>query len=430
MNELARRATIFMFPLYEMWRTRWNAIRNPANPRRGVENLFGHARVLLDHRSRAVTTPNNDTLYSSAWLDLSQGPLVLAVPDTAGRYYSLAFMDAWTNNFTYVGRRTTGTGAGRYLLAGPDWRGRAPDGHRLIQAPTNLVWLLGRTLVDGADDLAAATAIMQRYTLTPSADPRVPSRLAPQDVAVPADVDDAAGFFAIIRRARIGNEAAPRDKPELEALALLADFWMPGGDGPALADERWSAVRAGYAEARRLLRATRSLGGGGTMRGGWNVPPAAVGNYGTQYILRAAVALTGLAALEPAEAMYLSADADSAGRPLSGTHRYVMRFDKGATPPVDAFWSLSMYEVMPDARSFFTENPLNRFALGDRSRHLRYGADGSLEIYLQRTLPGGGRDANWLPAPSGSMRLTLRAYQPRSELLDGRYTPPSVRRVD
>lgn len=354
---------------------------------------------------------------------------MLAVPDAGERYYSLAFMDAWTNNFAYVGRRATGNKAGRYLVAGPEWSGTTPDVHRLIRAPTHLVWLLGRTLVDGADDLAAATAMMQRYTLTPSGDPRTPSRLAPQDHAVPADVADAATFFEIIRRARVGNAAAARDAPELDALAPLAGFCEVGGDGPPPADQRWPALRAGYAESRRVLHAIRSVGGG-MMRGGWSVPPATIGNYGAQYVLRAAVALTGLAALEAAEAMYLSADTDSAGEPLSGTHRYVRRFETGATPPVDAFWSLSMYEVMSDARSFFTENPLDRFALGDRSRHLRYGADRSLEIHLQRDPPDGGRDTNWLPAPPGRMRLTLRAYQPRAELLDGRYTPPPARRVD
>ena len=168
--------------------------------------------------------------------------------------------------------------------------------------------------------------------------------------------------------------------------------------------------------------------GGGAARGGWTVPPTALGNYGTQYALRAAVALTGLAALEPAEAMYLSANDDSDGQAPSGAHRYVLRFAKGATPPVDAFWSLSMYELMPDGRSFFTENPLNRFAVGDRSRHLRLDDDGSLEIYLRHDPPQ-GRESNWLPAPRGRMRLTLRAYQPRADLLAGRYTPPPVRRV-
>jgi hypothetical protein len=324
MGELARRATIFLFPLHEMWRTRWNAIGNPANPRRGTENVFGHARMLSDHRARAVTTPNNDTLYSSAWLDLSQGPLLLTVPDTAGRYYSLAFMDAWTNNFAYVGRRTTGTKAGRYFVAGPDWRGDVPDGHAPIRAPTNLVWLLGRTLVDGADDLAAAGAIMRGYTLSPSAEPRAPSRLVAQDTAVPTDAGDAAGFFEIVRRARLGNPPAAHDRPELDALAPLAAFWEAGGEAPATTDARWPAVAEGYAEARRLLRTARMLGGG-TVRGGWTVPPPALGNYGTQYALRAAVALTGLAALEPAEATYLSADVDSDGQPLSGAHRYSER---------------------------------------------------------------------------------------------------------
>jgi hypothetical protein len=425
--EMARRATVFFFPLYEMWRTRWNAILNPGNPRRTTENMFGHARMLADHRSRAVTTPNNDTLYSSAWLDLSQGPLVLTVPDTADRYYSLAFMDAWTNNFAYVGRRTTGTRTGRHFVAGPDWSESPPPDHGLIHAPTNLVWLLGRTLVDGPQDLSAATALMQRYTLAPSGDPRLPSSLARQDTAVPADPGDVAAFFDIIRRAWVGNEAPSRDQPELEVLAPLSSLWMPDRTAPTTGDP-WPALATGHADARRAIRGGPALGGGAA-RNGWTVPPRTLGNFGTDYGLRAVVALTGLAALEPAEAMYMTANVDSEGRPLDGINRYSMRFERGALPPVDAFWSLSMYELTPEGRAFFADNPLNRYAVGDRSKHLRYGDDGSLELYLQKESPGSERQANWLPAPTGRMRLTLRAYQPRADLLDGRYAPPQVRRV-
>ncbi len=423
----AHRATVFFFPLYEMWRTRWNVILNPANPRRGSENSFGHARMLADHRSRSVTTPNNDTLYSSAWLDLSRGPLVLSVPDTGDRYYSLAFMDAWANNFAYVGRRVTGTRAGRHLVAGPDWSGPTPADHGLIRAPTNMVWLLGRTLVDDPQDLAAATAIMQRYTLEPSSDQRMPSGLARQDTAVPPDPDTVAAFFDVIRRAWVGNEALPRDQPELDALAPFSSLWTQGR--PTLTPtDPWPALATGYAEARRAIRMGPALGGG-TVRNGWGVPPKALGNFGTEYGLRAVVALTGLAALEPAEAMYMTANADWHGEPLNGANRYSMRFEKGTLPPVDAFWSLSMYEVTPEGRAFFTDNPLGRYAVGDRSKHLQYGVDGSLELYFQKESPGAEREANWLPAPPGPMRLTLRAYQPRADLLEGRYTPPPVRRV-
>ncbi|HJQ61213.1 MAG TPA: DUF1254 domain-containing protein, partial [Vineibacter sp.] len=294
MSELARRATVFFFPLYEMWRTRWNALFNPDNPRRVPENAFGHTRILLNHRARAVTTPNNDTLYSSAWLDLSPGPLVLAVPDVGDRYYSLAFMDAWTNNFAYVGRRTTGTRVGRYFIVGPRWQGQPPDGHGLIRAPTEMVWLLGRTVVDGPQDIDAAAAVMQRYVLAPSSDNRSASRLALPDAPVPADPDDAARFFDAIRRALAGNVAPSRDQAELDALAPLQGLWQ--GAPPPSDDPRWAELRAGYAAARQALRTGPSMGGGAP-RNGWSVPPAALGNFGTAYGLRAVVALTGLAAL-------------------------------------------------------------------------------------------------------------------------------------
>lgn len=426
MSELARRATVFFFPLYEMWRTRWHTLHNPDNPRRGRENAFAHARMLSNHRARVVTTPNNDTLYSNAWLDLSQGPLILSVPDTGDRYYSLAFMDAWTNNFAYVGRRTTGTKAGRYLVVGPDWPSRPPDGHAVVRAPTHMVWLLGRTVVDGPHDLDAAGAVMRGYTLEPSGDARSPTRLSSPEGPVSSDPADAARFFDVIRHARIGNAEPSRDQAELAALTPLRALWS--GAGLSADDAMWPDVRAGYTAARQMIRVGPAFGSG-TVRNGWGVPPASLGNFGIQYGLRAIVALTGLAALEPAEAMYMTANVDADGQALSGAHRYVIRFEKDGLPPVDAFWSLSMYEITPEGRAFFVDNPLGRYAIGDRTRHLMLGADGALELYVQKDAPGGARDGNWLPAPDGPLRLTFRAYQPRAALLEGRYTLPPVRRV-
>ena len=152
-----------------MYRIRHRTVYNQNNPARTGLNRFGHTRKLADHTSRAVTAPNNDTLYSSAWLDLSGEPLILSVPDAAGRYYSMAFMDFYTNNFAYVGRRVTGTKAGDYVVVGPKWSGSLPPGLPVIKSPTNAVWLLGRTLVDSEEDLANVHRLQDQYKLTPLA---------------------------------------------------------------------------------------------------------------------------------------------------------------------------------------------------------------------------------------------------------------------
>jgi hypothetical protein len=167
LSALVRQAYIYSFPVYEMYRVRYNGLYNPNNPSRQGMNQFGHVRRLADHTNRAVTQPNNDTLYSSAWLDLSAEPLILSVPDAAGRYYSLAFMDFYTNNFAYVGRRATGTKAGDYAIVGPKWNGPLPTGLPVIKSPTNAVWLLGRTLVDSEEDLPNVHRLQDHYTLTP-----------------------------------------------------------------------------------------------------------------------------------------------------------------------------------------------------------------------------------------------------------------------
>jgi hypothetical protein len=154
------------------------------------------------------------------------------------------------------------------------------------------------------------------------------------------------------------------------------------------------------------------------------------GNYGKNYELRALIALVGLAALEKVEASYVTADMDKDGKPLTGENRYRLRFEKGAFPPVDAFWSLSMYEVTPDQRAFFVDNPIKRYAIGDRTKGLKYNADGSLEIYMQNRSPGKDLDTNWLPTPPGVFRVTFRAYQPREQILKGDYALPGIQRVE
>lgn len=410
----------YAFPLFEMARTRWGAVDNPANPARTPANQVQHRRQLADHRSRAVTTPNNDTLYSSAWLDLSQGPVrISAGPVPQGRYWSIALMDGWTNNFQMLGSRLDGSGPVQATLLPFNHQGAEPAG-RVIRAPGQDVWLLGRWLVDGPDDLARVAALQNTLRIeAPATD--ATQRRPPGPVGTPAQ------FLAVV------NAALRRNPPLAGEQTLAASFAAVGlgAESPSfetLAPEiqaTWAA-RIGPAVARLRAGFTHSA----TQRQGWHTPAAGIGNFGRNYALRAAVALGGLAALEPAEALYLSREADDAGQALDGQQRYRLTIPASGVP-TRAFWSLSMYEQMPDGRRFFTDNPIARYAIGDRTPGLQRNADGSMDLWLQREAPAdAAQRANWLPTPAaGPLQLTLRAYVPAPELLAGRAALPSVSRL-
>ncbi|MFO1197624.1 MAG: DUF1254 domain-containing protein [Burkholderiaceae bacterium] len=386
-------------------------------------------RKLSTPADRWVTTPNNDTLLSSAWLDLSTGPVVLTVPDTAGRYYSVALIDSYTNNFAILGRRTTGTRAGEFVVVGPRWGGTLPETRRVLRAPTDDVLVFVRVLVDGDADLPAARAIQDTIRLAPlDPGPAAPG-WAPATAA--PTTPDSREYLELV------NAMLERNPPPAHEAARVEAFAAVGVGGArcawdALAPEvrqRWSRELAGlYA----LLRdRTRMIGAPTPLDRppipGWSAGRATMGDWGTDYAYRAFVALGGLLALPHAEAIYLAANADATRAPLDGRHRYRLRIPAQGLP-VDAFWSLTLYQVEPDGRRFLVENPLGRYSIGDRTPGLRHGPDGSLDLAIQHPTPADA--ANWLPAPSGRFDLFLRAYQPRADFLDGRVPLPPVERID
>jgi len=416
LTDLARYAYVFTFPLYEMYRIRYLALCSPLNPRPAIINTFRHRRTLADAESRAVTAPNADTLYSSANLDLSGGPLLLEVPAIPDRYYSLAFMDFYTNNFAYIGTRTTGTGSGRYLVAGPGWQGAAPLTTAVIRSPTNAVWLLARFLVNGPRDLPGAQRVQDELSLAPL-DANQPAPASCQGPAV--DPGEQWNYFAIVDYAMTDNPPPARDAAAVTRIAAIG--LGPGQRfDPARFDAAaQQAILAGIAQAKAEIAAP---GQPTRIVHGWAYPPPGVGDFGTNYRLRAVVALTGLAALSAEEATYIN----YAGDPLIGTRRYRLHFAAGAEPPVRAFWSLSAYEIMPDNRRFFAANPLDRYSIGDKTPGLKRNLDGSLDLVLQHASPGPAQESNWLPIPAGRFTLSLRAYWPESPMLDGSYAPPPV----
>ncbi len=439
LQDLARRAAIYLFPYYEMYRTRWNATVNEKNPARHKLNRFLHVPTLATYRSRAVTTPNADTLYSSAWLDLSVEPVFLTVPDMGGRYYSFALMGMNTDNFAYVCRRLDGNRPKPRMIVGPAWKGTADNDVALVRAPTNGVWLLGRVLVDGPPDLESVWTLQSR-TLLETPDMRnerriletqelMRQRTVPPPEAVadwPAlNRNDPFDLFEVGMRTLGESPLGARDRAVIESFADLK--LRPGHkfDARAFSESERAAIQAGMAEAQTEIRAAGKQYG--QTVDGWNYPASNLGSFGDDYLYRAYIALTALAALETVEATYLVCNSDAAGQPLTGGQRYVLRFEPGRLPPAKAFWSLTLYEVTPEGRAFFTDNPIARYAIGDRTKGLCTGPDGALEICVQPERPAD--EANWLPSPpSGPIRLLLRAYEPHETLLDGRYRLPPLRR--
>jgi hypothetical protein len=414
-------------PLVTMSRTRaWLTCIAPPNRLLNVPRLSTPA-------DRIVVAPNVDTLYSTAWLDLRSGPVVLGVPVVPDRYYVFQFLDMYTNTFADIGTRTTGQGPARFAVVGPGWRGRVPAGTHLLRAPSPDVWMLGRTLVRGPEDVANVLTIQRGYTLTAPA-PASVTAPSPTAAAIPAtgtgpdcahlakpeDLTSAgAAFFDELGRVMAADPPPARDRAVVRQLARA-------GIGPGLTPSRSTdpgvldGLERGLAAGDALLN--QQVADAPAPVGGWSAN-FDIGRYGTRYITRALVARTGLAANVPQEAIYYHAGQDAAGTPLDGRHSYRVHFAAGEFPPYDArgFWSLTMY----DQQRFLVSNPINRYSVGDRTPGLVRNADGSLDIYIGAAAPA-GHTSNWLPAPAARFSLTLRIYLPTAQVLTRAWQPPAV----
>jgi len=397
-------------------------------------NTFGHKRSFPDATFKDVVSPNADTLYSSAWLDLSNEPMVLSVPDTGGRYYLMPVLDAWTNVFASPGKRTTGTKRGAFAIVGPDWQGQLPKGVKEIRSPTNMAWLIGRIQTNGKQDYAAVHHLQDQFRLVPLSAWRKGSRAAPQPVPRAKLIDtetppaeqvaamDAQAFFSRLASLLQANPPAPEDAAMVEKMQRMGLKAGKPFKTTVLEPSTARAVQEGASAALAMIKAAgRQSAAGHT---GWRVQRE-IGVYGTDYGRRAVVAMFGLGANLPQDALYPTARADATGRPFDGGSRYVLHFDKGQLPPAKAFWSLTMY----NNKQAFVSNPIQRYAIGSRD-HLRFNRDGSLDIYIQYERPEERKVSNWLPAPPDAFNLMLRAYWPEQALLDGNWLPPAVQRVN
>jgi len=429
MQTIAQEAYVYLYPLVLMDLTRKQLINLDArvNAMGGPANAFTHIRTFPTAEMRTVVRPNFDTLYSSAWLDLTNGPVVVSTADTGGRYFMLPMLDMWTDVFAVPGKRTNGTGAANFALVPPGWSGNLPPDVERINAPTPHVWIIGRTQTNGVKDYEAVHKIQDGYKLTLLADwGKTPSKV---EQKIDPSVDTKAEPLRMVAKMpaaeyfRYGAELMRVNPPHPTDWSILARMKRIGVE-PGKFDSTTvgadALTKAAVAGLKQMHDKTPTLA---RVTNGWQMNTDTMGVYGDYYLKRAIVALVGLGANQPEDAIYPLNVSDAGGRPVMGENKYVLHFDKDQLPPVGAFWSLTMY----DAEGFQVANPLNRFAIGDRDA-LRYSADGSLDLHIQHENPGPDKEANWLPAPkSGKLGLTLRLYAPRPEVADGRWNPPPVK---
>ncbi|WFU79523.1 DUF1254 domain-containing protein [Bradyrhizobium sp. CIAT3101] len=425
---IAQEAYVYLYPmiLMDLTRKQLTNLDPKTNPLGGPANAFTHIRAFPTADMRTVVRPNFDTLYSSAWLDLTGGPMVVSTADTGGRYFLLPMLDMWTDVFAVPGKRTNGTGAASFALVPPGWAGTLPPDVERINAPTSYVWIIGRTQTNGVKDYDAVHKIQDGYKITALADwGKAPSKVAQKiDPSVDTKTEPlrmvaempAAEFF------KYGAELMKQNPPHMTDWSNLARMKRIGiepgtfdstkASPDVLAQGAAAGLKRMYDKAPTLARVTN----------GWQMNTDTMGVYGDFYLKRAIVALVGLGANQPEDAIYPLNVADAAGKPVTAEKKYVLHFDKDELPPVSAFWSLTMY----DEEGYQVANPINRFAIGDRDA-LAYNTDGSLDLYVQNETPGADKEANWLPAPkSGKLGLTLRLYGPRPQAIDGRWNPPAI----
>jgi hypothetical protein len=432
---VAVNAYIYFYPLLTMDITRKQSTNiDPGRELgKGPMNMFVSLPVYPPADFKGVVRPNFDTLYSSAWLDLTSEPMVISAPDTDGRYYLLPMLDMWTDVFASPGSRTTGTQAENFLVTPPGWTGSVPAGMTRISAPTPYVWIIGRTKTDGPSDYDAVHKIQAGYKIVPlsewghagkpivaKVDPAVDMKTPPK---IQIDTMPAGKFFAYAAELLKVNPPHITDQPMMAQLKKIGIEPGKSFDPDKIDPQIRDALDKAPHEAQQLM--AWKLPTMARVVNGWSMNTDTMGVYGNYYLKRAIVAQVGLGANLPEDAIYPINLADQSGKPLDGNNRYALHFDKTDMPPVDAFWSITLY----DSDGFQVANALNRFAVSSWMP-FKYNADGSLDLYFANESPGPDKESNWLPAPKGPFNLTMRMYAPKSEALTGKWSPPPIKRVE
>jgi len=431
---IAIEAYVYFYPLVTMDVTRkqFTNIEPGKELGKGPMNMFNNVPEYPPANFKGVVRPNFDTLYSISYLDMTKEPVVVSVPDTNGRYCLLPMLDMWSDVFASPGWRTTGTQAGNFLVAPPGWNGAIPSGMTRISAPTPFVWIIARTKTDGPQDYDAVHKIQAGYKVTllsqwgkppvpptVTIDPTVDMKTPPK---VQVDTMPAGKFFAYAAELLKVNPPHITDEPIIAQMKKIGVQIGSSFDIDRVSPAVRKAIESAPEAGQKLME--WKLGTLARIANGWSMNTDTMGVYGNYYLKRAIVAQIGLGANLPEDAIYPLNLGDETGKPLDGSNKYMLHFEKGAAPPVDAFWSITLY----DPEGFQVPNSLNRFAVSSWMP-FKYNADGSLDIYFQNESPGKDKEANWLPAPKGPFNLTMRLYAPKSDALTGKWNPPPVMRA-
>jgi hypothetical protein len=430
-SEIAADAYVYGYPLVTMEITR-RVMTNVAAPEgtRAPMGQFSRAREYPNASFRDVTAPNADTLYTTIWLDVSKEPWVLSLPEMGDRYYLFPMLDGWTDVFQVPGKRTTGDKAQKYAITGPGWKGELPAGVTEYKSPTSIVWVLGRIYCTGTpEDYKAVHQVQDQCSVVPlssygkpytppegKVDPSIDMKTAVRDQVNAMDV---VAYFKLLAELMETNPPAAEDAPLIAKMAKIG--MAPGKDFDRTKLE--AAVDKDVAKlgVEKIMGYFKEAG---KPINGW-MYFTKTGIYGTDYLDRALITAFGLGANRPQDAIYPTSETDADGKPYDGANKYVLHFDKGQMPPVDGFWSLTMY----DANYFFVANPLNRYTVSSRTK-FKENPDGSIDVYIQHENTGPDKESNWLPAPAGKFVLMLRLYWPKEmdpSILDGSWVIPPVK---
>lgn len=439
--ETAKDAYIYAYPLMTMEMTR-RVSTNVAEPA-GTFAPMGQFAKLREYPNASFTTvtaPNADTLYTVVWLDVSKEPWVVSIPDLKGRYALFPMLDGWTTVFQVPGKRTTGTGAQKYAITGPGWNGTLPAGVTEYKSPTGLVWLLGRIYCAGTpEDYKAVHALQDQMAAVPLSSYGKPYTPTPGTVdssidtktAVREQVNamDGVSYFKLFAELLKTNPPTADDAPMVAKLAKIGI--VPGRDfDPSKLEP---GVAAGIAKAPKPAQDKIAawmkeslVAGDAKLENGWTFTTK-TGIYGTNYLQRALITWFGLGANRPEDAVYPTSEGPKIVEKYNGANKYVLHFDKGQMPPVNGFWSVTMY----NAKYFFVDNPLNRYDVSQRNK-FKTNADGSTDIYIQADSPGKDNESNWLPSPKDDFVLMMRLYWPKEKdptILNGSWKIPEVKKV-
>jgi hypothetical protein len=430
---IAKEAYVYGFPMVDSYRIQYSYFVDQKNPeyKTSWNRIYNNARVYTPD-DKAIQTPNSDTPYSYVGADLRAEPIVITVPPIEkGRYFSLQFIDQYTFNFAYVGSRATGHDGGSFLLAGPQWTGPTPPGIRsVIRSETEFVFILYRTQLFEPADIEKVKQIQAEYRVEPLS--AFLGQPAPKSHPIrflhpltPEDQRTSLRFFDVLNFVLQFCPTHPSEKELMERFARIGVGPGRSFDLQALSPEATKGIEQGMADAWKEFKEykeTQVDTGKATSADAFGTRAFLKGRY----LDRMSGAVLGIYGNSKDEAIYPAYFVDDQGQPLDGTNRYTLRFAPNGLPPVNAFWSLTLYEL---PSSLLSANPLNRYLINSTMLpNLARDTDGGITLYVGHESPGKDKESNWLPAPAGPFFSVLRLYWPKPEALDQTWTAPPLRR--